>query len=148
MAANMSIPLGDQLQFENVMHYVHLGAKDALTAFTSSTKLYLILYLGTTVLSLVLDLVCFFSQVNGFGNPEEGLSPFADLTLVMLAALFLFIDWYYILWVMSLTYKFPGYIASSAIQIFLGLIENIHQGIGRLLAKEKHSFHRQELHER
>lgn len=60
MAANMSIPLDEKMPIDNIMKYVLLAAKDALTAFTSSTKTWLLAYFIITIVCLALDLTTFF----------------------------------------------------------------------------------------
>jgi hypothetical protein len=99
MAANMSIPLDDKMSFEKIIHYIQLAARDSLTSFTSSTKHWLLSYFFCTFLCLMLDLVNFFTQVKNFGGVQTA---YADLALVIISSLFLYSDWYYILWLGSL----------------------------------------------
>jgi hypothetical protein len=61
MAANVSIPRDEKLPFDKIIEYMLLGAQDALRAFTSSTKIYLIAYFGATILTGILDLIEFFT---------------------------------------------------------------------------------------
>jgi uncharacterized membrane-anchored protein len=88
------------------------GAEDALKDFANSTNRWLTLYLVNTVLCLILDLITFFTQVKNFGSVN---SAYADLALVIIASIFLFVDWYYLLWGMSLMYKFPYFVAATFI---------------------------------
>ena len=77
-----------------------------------------------TILCLVLDLVNFFIQVKFFGSVH---SAYADLAMVMIASIFLFIDWYYLLWGMSLMFKFPEYMSSAFIGLFFGVVYNLNE---------------------
>ena len=77
------------------MHYMKLGARDALTSFTSSAKKWLIGYCAVTVFCLLLDLINFFTQVWYFSQYHTA---YADLALITICSIFLFVDWYYLLW--------------------------------------------------
>ena len=68
MAANMSIPLKEKMPFDRVIHYVLLAAKDALSSFTSLTRMRLFMYFISTVVALALDLTSFFIQVKYFAR--------------------------------------------------------------------------------
>ena len=100
----MSIPPEEKMPIDAIMRYILLAAKDALSDFTSGTRRWLLAYFITTVVCLFLDLSDFFIQVKGFARNQ---SAFADLTLVTIASIFLFIDWYYLMWIITITYKFP-----------------------------------------
>ena len=65
-----------------------------------------------------------------------------------IASIFLFTDYYYILWILSLVYKFPNFVASSLVKSFFGIIENLHQALGRHLAEHKKSYAGREQRER
>jgi hypothetical protein len=86
----------------------------------------------------VLDLVEFFTQVKHFGEN----SAFADLALVCISSMFLIADFYYHLWVMTLSYKLPSFVGTSVAKIFFGLIEDVHQRLGNVIMKNKGNFHR------
>ncbi len=139
MAANISIPPeeGRGLQFAEIMQYMKRGAEDALKDFTSSTNRWLAWYLGSTVLCLILDLINFFTQVKDFG---DFFTVYADLALIIISSIFLFIDWYYILWGMSLMYKFPFYVGATFIQMFFGFIQNVHERFGNYLRGQSQKF--------
>lgn len=144
LAANISIPLEQKLIFDQIAHYLLLGAQDALTAFTSTTKKWLALYVLGTAVCVVLDLVEFFIQVKHFGES----SAYADLALVCIASLFLIADFYYHLWVMTLSYKLPSFVGSSVGKVFFGLVEDVHERLGQVIKKNKGSFSRIEQQER
>lgn len=112
------------------MRYILLAARDALRDFTEQTKSWLIAYFVSTVVCLFLDLSSFFIQVRWFASLQ---SAFADLTLIGLVCLFLMIDWFYILWMLSLQYKFPHYIAASFMKGLFGLMESLHEKLGAYL---------------
>lgn len=76
-----------------------------------------------TSLCLILDLISFFKRVAGFG---DGSSAFADLSLILIAVLFLFINGYYLMWIISLLFKFPSYCTLALIKGILGMMESIH----------------------
>ena len=137
MAANMSIPADEKMPIDATMRYILLAAQDALTDFTSSTKNWLLSYFITTVVCLFMDLSNFFIQVKHFAKYS---SAFADLTLIALASLFLFIDWFYIMWVVTLTYKFPPFLATAIIKSFFGMIETIHTKLGSYIASSKERY--------
>jgi hypothetical protein len=73
---------------------------------------------------LILDLINFFIQVKTFGSVHSAL---ADLALVMIASIFLFIDWYYLLWGLSLMFKFPEYMSTAFIGLFFGVVHNLNE---------------------
>jgi hypothetical protein len=60
MAANMSIPPEDKMPFDELIAYIHLAAKDALSDFTSGKRKWLFFYLISTILCLFLDATSFF----------------------------------------------------------------------------------------
>ena len=132
MAANISIP-GDQTHsFDSIMHYLKLAARDALTSFTSQSKKWLIGYCVLTFVCLSLDLINFFIQVRYFSQVNTA---YADLALIIISSIFLFTDWYYLLWAGALQFKFPRYIASAMIKMIFGLIEAIHDLLGEYLRR-------------
>jgi hypothetical protein len=45
----------------------------------------------------------------------------------MIASIFLFIDWYYLLWGLSLMFKFPEYMSSAFIGLFFGVVQNLNE---------------------
>jgi hypothetical protein len=89
-----------------------------------------------TVICLLIDLIQFFIQVKGFGG-KGGYSPFADLTLIVMASTFMFLDWFYLLYLTSLTFKFPNYVSSAFIKSMFGMFEAIHRKLGEHLQREK-----------
>ena len=134
MAAHMSIPNDEKMPFEKIMSYLLIGAQDALKSFTTSTKKLLIVYVVMTCFQLLLDLIDFFTQVHNFGEVQ---SAFADLALITLSSIFLFIDWYYILWVMSLQFKFPSYFSIGLMKTCAGMIESLHQQLGEAVFSKR-----------
>lgn len=134
MAAQMSIPQNDRLPFEKIMEYILSGAYDALSAFTSVTKKWLCFYLVGTSFCLFLDFAGFFGQMHNFKHQEE---PFSNLSLILLSVIFLFIDWFYLMWIMSLTFKFPTYTNSAVIKSVFGLAESLHKKLGEKLEARK-----------
>lgn len=121
----MSIPSTlDNMQFADIMHYIKLAGRDAVKDFHASTNRWLVYYLITTIFCLVLDLINFFIQVKTFGSVH---SAFADLALVMISSIFLFIDWYYLLWGLSLMFKFPEYMSTAFIGLFFGVVHNLNE---------------------
>ena len=111
-----------------------LAARDALTSFTSQAKKWLIIYCLLTFLCLLLDIINFFTQVWYFSQVNTA---YADLALITICCIFLFADWYYLLWVGALQFKFPKYIALAMIKMIFGLIETIHDMLGEYLRREK-----------
>ena len=114
------------------MHYLKLAARDALTSFTSQSKKWLIGYCVLTFVCLSLDLINFFIQVRYFSQVNTA---YADLALIIISSIFLFTDWYYLLWAGALQFKFPRYIASAMIKMIFGLIEAIHDLLGEYLRR-------------
>lgn len=127
------------------MSYIQLAARDSLNVFTVSTKGYLVTYILLTILCLTLDLIEFFIVVEWFARIQ---SAFADLALVALASIFLFIDWFYIMWLFSLSYKFPDYISLGFSKGLIGLMESLHNSIGRVISTQKTSYEYQYQHEK
>lgn len=68
-----------------------------------------------------------------------------------MAVAFLFIDWFYLLWIVSLSFKFPEYANSAIMRSFLGMMESLHKKLGEKLAQskdeyeEKYKYQRQKL---
>lgn len=87
------------------------------------TKKWLITYVISTSICLILDLISFFSRVHHFGKER---SAFYDLSLTLIAVIFMFIDWYYVMWVLSLLYKFPTYLTAAIMKGILGMMDSIH----------------------
>jgi hypothetical protein len=134
MAANMSIPSDQTHSFDSIMHYLKLAAKDALTSFTSQSKSWLLGYCALTFVCLILDLINFFTQVWYFSQVNTA---YADLALIIICSLFLFTDWYYLLWAGALQFKFPRYIAAAMTKMIFGLIEGVNDMLGEYLRREK-----------
>jgi hypothetical protein len=82
---------------------------------------------------LILDFINFFLQVKNFGTK----SAFADLALVAIASVFLMTDWFYPLWVFSLSFRLPDSFAGALSNAMFGMIEGIHDKIGEALFKKK-----------
>ena len=118
------------MTFDSIINYLNLAARDSLNEFTKNTKCMLIIYLISTVGALILDLVEFFIVAEWFGRYQ---SAFGDLALVAIASIFLFIDWFYIMYIFSLTYKFPSYMSSGFTKGLLGLMESLHNSLGRAI---------------
>ena len=138
MAQNMSIPSTmENMQFVDIMHYVKLAGRDALKDFVANTNRWLIYYLSVTILSLILDMVNFFIQVKNFGSAN---SAYADLALVIISSIFLLIDWYYLLWCMSLMFKFPEYISAAFIGLFFGYVSNLNEKIAEYFKTKGSKF--------
>jgi hypothetical protein len=128
MAANMSIPENERMPLSVVMNYILKGAKDALDMFTSSTKKWLFLYLLSTIVCVVLDLISFSKSVKGFGG--EKTTAYRDLAILFVACCFLLIDYYYILWIVTLKYKFPPFIGKAVMKGIIGIVESLHKHLG------------------
>jgi len=114
-----------------------LAARDALRSFADSSSRKLIVYFVFTVVCLLLDLIQFFKIVANFARLY---SAFADLALIVIACLFLFIDWFYIMWIVSLRYKFPTHISTGAIKGFFGIMEALNSKLGEYLKQQKTSY--------
>jgi hypothetical protein len=102
------------------------------------------MYVGLTLLCGLLDFIEFFTQVKHFGEQ----SAFADLALVAISAIFLIGDFYYHLWVMTLSYKLPDYVGTSLAKAFFGLIEEIHMRLGGFIARNRNTFSSREIAEK
>jgi hypothetical protein len=127
------------------MSYLQLAARDSLNVFHANTKGFLTTYVLLTILCLILDLIEFFIVVEWFARIQ---SAFADLALVVLASLFLFIDWFYIMWLFSLSYKFPDYMSLGFSKAFIGLMETLHSSIGKVISSQKTNYEYQYNYER
>ena len=57
--------------------------------------------------------------------------------MISIASVFLYINWYYIFWVLSLQFKFPNHISTTLIHALFGILENLHSAIGRALFKKE-----------
>ncbi len=133
----MSIPTDEKLPFESILRYIALAARDALKIFTETQKTKLLIYFIGTILCLFLDLIHFFQVVSNFAHVY---SAFADLALLGISAIFLFIDWFYIMWVVSLSYKFPSYVSTGFIKGFCGLMETLNAHLGTYIAKKRNNY--------
>lgn len=133
----MSIPTDEKLPFESILRYIALAARDALKVFTETQKTKLMIYFIGTILCLFLDLIHFFQIVSDFA---EVYSAFADLALLAISAIFLFIDWFYIMWVVSLSYKFPSYVSTGFIKGFCGLMETLNSRLGAYLQNKRANY--------
>ncbi|CDW82513.1 UNKNOWN [Stylonychia lemnae] len=140
MASNMSIPKDDKMTFQAIMNYIILAARDALKDFSNQTRKWLIIYFISTIVCLLLDLIQFFSQIKDFGMVQ---SAYADLSMITIASIFLFIDWYYIVWILSLQYKFPNYISAQFVKGLFGLMESLHSSLGNYISSQKSYFDEQ-----
>ena len=133
----MSIPSDESMHVEGIMRYLLLTAKDALNDFTTQTKKWIILYFVMTIVCLIFDITEFFLQVKDFARVQ---SAFADLSLVIIASIYLFIDWFYLLWITSLSYKFPSYISVLFIKSLFGVAETIHRALGNYIDTRKQTY--------
>eukprot|EP00347_Sterkiella_histriomuscorum_P014654 403360058 len=140
MAANMSIPSDQNMPFQEIMRYLILAARDAMKDFTAQTKKWLTAYFSLTVICLFLDLIQFFIQVKNFARVQ---SAFADLAMITIASIFLFMDWFYILWIVSLQFRFPAYISTQFIKGFFGLMEKLTSDMTNYLAQQRGRYDEQ-----
>jgi hypothetical protein len=137
MAANMSIPADEKLTFEAILGYIVLAARDALRSFAETSRTQLIIYFCFTIFCLLLDLVHFFSIVSSFAYIY---SAFADVTLIVISAIFLFIDWFYVMWILSLLYKFPSHISKGVVKGICGFMEALNKRFGDYLSSQKQNY--------
>jgi len=121
------------MPLEHVIAYMVKGGEEALGNFVKATKKWLIAYFAFTVIQIVLDLTQFFIQVKNFGSLNS--SAFQGLALVTIASIFLYLNWYYLFWILSLQFKFPHYVSATFIRALMGLLENIHHAIGQAMFK-------------
>jgi hypothetical protein len=145
LAANFSIPTDTKVDFNSIMGYLELAARDCLNFFQASTKGYLTSYILLTILCLILDMIEFFIIVSCFARIQ---SAFADLALIGIASIFMFADWFYIMWLFSLSYKFPDYMSLSFTKGLLGLMESLHNSIGKVITSQKYNYENQYHHEK
>jgi len=75
--------------------------------------------------------------VSGFSHYY---SAFADVALIGISAIFLFMDWFYIMWVVSLSYKFPSHISVGFIKGICGLMETLNKSLGEYLANKRSNY--------
>mmetsp|Transcript_27144 Transcript_27144/g.20310 ORF Transcript_27144/g.20310 Transcript_27144/m.20310 type:complete len:126 (-) Transcript_27144:74-451(-) len=118
------------------MEYLLMGAKDALSLFTNLTKRLLLVYFILTTLALIFDLVSFISAVKGIKKEEEG-QVYHDIVLTFLASSFLFVDYFYLLWLYSLSAKFPDFTGKAVTKGILGTLEGMHQSLGKVIKENK-----------
>ena len=130
----MSIPLDQKMGFETIMNYILRGAQDALKHFTGMTKKWLTAYFLATMICTIMDLVQFFNRLPKLHKAREA---FSDLSLILLAVIFIFINFYYVLWMISLFFKFPQYVNSAFLRAILGAVEDIHYKLGNLIQQRK-----------
>ena len=98
------------------------------------TKKYLAAYFFLTTISLILDFVSFFSKIKSYGTVHTA---FSDIIIIVASSLFLFINWYYVMFVVSLIYKFPGFVNFALMRGILGMMDSIHELIGQKLKNRK-----------
>jgi len=63
--------------------------------------------------------------------------PSAQIALVMMACVFMAGNWYYVLWVVSLIFKFPEFVNFGVMKAFIGLVEQVHSKLGETLAQQR-----------
>lgn len=102
------------------MRYVIRGAKDSLKIFVESTRKYLLGYFIFTIISLLLDLIGFASALKNFGGRDSVI--YTDFSLMYFSILFSFLNWYYLLWVLSFVYKMPKYVTAEVVYSLLGFV--------------------------
>lgn len=119
MAQQMSIPSNERMPFEKIMGYILGAAKDALNSFTTQTKKYLIFYILLTTACLILDFISFFFKLRSFGNDSAQ----SDLIIIIAACIFLFVNWFYVMWIVSLIFKFPSYANFAFAKSLLGMMD-------------------------
>lgn len=123
MAANISVPKDEKMPIETIMKYIMRGAYDSLNMFASQFKKLLTLYFIFTILCLGLDFTCFSITVKHFGTDSTTI--YSDMSLVIISSIYLFLDWFYILWIISFLFKVPSYITTEFIYTTLGLVGSL-----------------------
>lgn len=78
------------------------------------------------------DLIVFIKSLKAFGSEPE-ITAYRDLSMIFLSCAFLFIDYFYCLWIISMKHKFPSYLGLAVMKSALGAMEGIHKALGNKL---------------
>lgn len=85
---------------------VVFGAGTCVEQFSNKCQKLLFVYAGLTAVTLILDLVGFFRCIAAYSSTLWA-NAFADVSLLLLATVFVFLDLYYFAWAFSTMLKFP-----------------------------------------
>ena len=130
-----SIPDEEHLEFDKVFEYIAFAAKESLDHFTVKTKRLLKVYFCMTIVCIIIDLLFFLSNFRYYS--DETRSAYMCTLYLMASTSYLIIDFFYIIWLLSLKTRMPTYISASFMQISLGALDYIYKSIGNYLDRQR-----------
>ena len=99
--------------------------------FVQATRKFLLGYFILTVISLLLDLIAFVSALKNFGGDNSVI--YNDFCLMYFSILFSFLNWYYLLWVLSFIYKLPNYVTTEIVYGLMGFMSQLTKKLDQRL---------------
>ena len=82
---------------------------------------------------MILDFISFFKKIGSYGNDSAQ----SDLIILVAASIFLFVNWFYVMWIVSLIFKFPSYANFAFAKSILGFMDQIHEALGQKLKRSR-----------
>jgi hypothetical protein len=79
--------------------------------------------------------------LRGFASDPDKTA-FHDLAMIFLSCTFIMVDYFYILWIFSLRYKFPKFLGTAIMKGFLGAVESIHKSLGDHISRSQNEADR------
>jgi hypothetical protein len=112
----------DHLNFDKAQKSVRASVQKVFFAIFEDQKNNLKAYLWLTILSLILDIVCFFIVLKHFGVPGEEDN---EMILIMMSCIYGMCNLYWIHWSLTLKHRLPEYMSVYLKDAALGVGSHI-----------------------
>ena len=118
-----------KIPFGKISEKVMGGAITCVEQFSSKCSKLLLAYGSLTIVTLILDLISFFREINAYGS-DLWKDAFGDVSLLVLASVLIALDIYYFAWVFCTTLKFPRSFTKLIVFSLFGVFKQINEALG------------------
>ena len=129
MLKEIRIPTEAKIPFSKIADQVMTGAGACVAQFSQKCQKLLLIFAGITVVTFILDLISFFRCINAYGS-SLWQNAFADVSLLILATAFIFLDLFYFAWAFCTILKFPSALKKLILFGLCGHFKPIMEALG------------------
>jgi len=123
----------EKVPFDKICKFLEQGASQSAEKFEKAAGSFLKIYFLLTIICIILDLCAFFSGVGKYGQVDE--SVYAGVAIIVLAFVFLALDFYFFLWVISVRMKLPLNARSFVLWALLGFASKMTKALNEKIGK-------------
>ena len=109
------------------------GASQSLDKFSEAAGTFLKVYVLVTILCIILDIIQFFSGVGKYGAVDKTV--YCGVASIVIAFIFLAMDFYFILWAVSVRMKLPEYARGYVFYALLGFVSSMTAALDAKVGK-------------